>query len=325
MNDYSLKNKTVFIGIGAQKAGTSWLNDTLSNYANLITPHIKELHYFDIKWLDYELNTVAIYKGRAKELKQISSNVSDTVQNKSNEFQRKKNKSEFFLEDYLEKYELEKKCERIIALANILSIKNDIDYIRYFYNLGKNKDIIGEITPSYSLLPVEGFMNIKTLIPHAKIIFLMRDPIDRFVSQLKFKRKTRLSSGLGEYDIHINFENKLHDNSFIHRSDYERVILSIEKIFDVQNILILFYEELLFEDTVNEYRKIESYLNLEKKDEQEILSWREKKSNATEEIDIKPELKKMAGKKFKHIYEYIFERFSNVPQKWKDNYREFCV
>ncbi len=330
--DHSLENKTVFIGIGAQKAGTTWLNDTLLKYENVATPHIKELHYFDVKWLDKDINPVVIYKSRAKELQKISEKVSQVIQDKCNtlmleENQRtdSKDKKRIFDDSYLSSFKLKNKCERIIDLANVLSIKNDRDYIDYLAKIGLYKDIVGEISPSYSLLPIESFSHIKTLIPHAKIIFLMRDPIDRFISQLKFKGKRHASRGLKEYDVLGNFEKMLNEETFISRSDYEVVIEKIQKIFNPDYILILFYEKLLDENTVGEYRKIESYLGLKEKEEDEILSWKDVRLNETKKIEIPDMLKRKAGVKFKGVYDYIFEHFEEVPQRWRNNYEKFCI
>ena len=39
-----------FLGIGAQKAGTTWLHANLSACDEIWLPHLKELHYFDRKF-----------------------------------------------------------------------------------------------------------------------------------------------------------------------------------------------------------------------------------------------------------------------------------
>ena len=36
-----------FLGIGAQKSGTTWLHANLSRHRSLFLPDEKELHYFD--------------------------------------------------------------------------------------------------------------------------------------------------------------------------------------------------------------------------------------------------------------------------------------
>lgn len=42
-----MKQKIDFIGIGAQKAGTTWLHARLMELSEFSLPCVKELHYFD--------------------------------------------------------------------------------------------------------------------------------------------------------------------------------------------------------------------------------------------------------------------------------------
>ena len=95
-----------FLGIGAQKAGTTWLYENLKQHPEIYLTKQKELHYFDKK-----------------------------------------------LNDSL------------------------FSYSRHFINgLGKVK---GEITPAYSILPVEKICLIKRIMPRVKLILLLRNPIER--------------------------------------------------------------------------------------------------------------------------------------------------
>src|SRR5215208_108045 len=43
-------DRTYFVGIGAQKAGTTWLHDYLSSRPDTFMSPIKELHYFDAEF-----------------------------------------------------------------------------------------------------------------------------------------------------------------------------------------------------------------------------------------------------------------------------------
>jgi hypothetical protein len=36
-----------FLGIGAQKSGTTWLHDNLARHPQVWLPPVKEIHYFD--------------------------------------------------------------------------------------------------------------------------------------------------------------------------------------------------------------------------------------------------------------------------------------
>ncbi len=325
--NYSLENKTVFICIGAQKAGTTWLHAALSNYKDIGLPHIKELHYFDVKWLPKKFNTYEIRKLWTKQLKTISENIADTVQNaiinnmkniKSDET------SKIFSNDFLEKYELSRRCDRVINLVNVLSIKNDKDYLTYMAKIGNNKSVVGEITPAYSMLPYEGFLNIKELLPKVKIIFIMRDPIDRFVSQMKFVNKQRKTKGNDDVDIKEEYLSVLNDDKFLKRANYQDILYKLEQIFLKENILLLFYEDLLGDSCVSNMHSVETFLNLPKKSDEEILSWKNKTYNETADLLNIDDEKQNIAENLKGIYEYIFNRFDRVPQKWIDNYEKYC-
>src|SRR6185312_14812353 len=46
----ALDCKIFVLGVGAQRAGTSWLNSYLSSHPCVSMSQIKELHYFDALW-----------------------------------------------------------------------------------------------------------------------------------------------------------------------------------------------------------------------------------------------------------------------------------
>ena len=54
------------------------------------------------------------------------------------------------------------------------------------FDLAKNGNKCGEITPAYSMLDIGDIRKIYDLVPRAKIIFLMRDPLERAWSQFKY-------------------------------------------------------------------------------------------------------------------------------------------
>ena len=56
-----------FFGIGAQKAGTTWLNDLLETYPECAVPPIKEIHFFNNKYLPRgEVGTRSVYRNRVR-------------------------------------------------------------------------------------------------------------------------------------------------------------------------------------------------------------------------------------------------------------------
>ncbi len=99
-----------FLGIGAQKAGTTWLHANLLPHSDVFLAETKELHYFDWNWYEPLASYAANFAGAGDRLK-------------------------------------------------------------------------GEITPSYGGLTNHRIAFIRKIMPELKLIFLMRDPVDRAWSQ----------------------------------------------------------------------------------------------------------------------------------------------
>ena len=60
-----LSTKPSFLGIGAQKAGTTWLHDALASHPKFFLPPIKEVHYFNRHHKRSNISWYANHFGRA--------------------------------------------------------------------------------------------------------------------------------------------------------------------------------------------------------------------------------------------------------------------
>jgi hypothetical protein len=114
-----------FLGIGAQKAGTTWLWENLRRHPEIFVPDKKELHYFDNKFD----RSIRYYTDRFEEAR------------------------------------------------------------------GRIK---GEITPAYGILPRERIVFIRAIMPRLRLIFLMRDPVERAWSQAVMDLVVRSGRALEE-------------------------------------------------------------------------------------------------------------------------------
>ena len=161
-----LQSRTMLVGIGAQKTGTTWLHNYLSGHPEVWISPIKELHVFDHRHL-YSPNTL-----RSTLLNRSARLAKDIVQ---------KNGA-----NSAEAYEL------LITSALRAQMIDQIDkYIEYFSDRVADEPVFGEITPAYSLLPKAGFREILSLHPNVKFVFIMRDPIKRAWSHIndQFERR----------------------------------------------------------------------------------------------------------------------------------------
>ncbi len=313
----NLENKTIFIGLGAQKTGTTWLDAVLRQYREVAMPAgVKELHYFNAKWLDQ----YGIYAERVSKVESLTKILSHEMQQEN--ALRKKGVG---YKDLFRHTDLTKKIKKLSDMVDVVAINSDKEYLSYLNKISFEKRVTGEITPAYSMLPLEGLENIKTLLPDVKIIFMMRDPIDRIVSQMKFRNKLRAKKGLKEIDIYT-IDLVLNDDVYMKRSDYVSLLKNVEQVFSKENILILFYEDLLGIHTTREIRRIEKFLNLEEKDESEIRAFKEEKHNTTtaKGVTITDEMKSALGSRLNGIYGYVMDHFDAVPTQWRQNHEKYC-
>ncbi len=161
----------MFIGIGAQKAGTSWLSDYLKSHPEVFHSPVKELNFFN-KLLDNPLNNDDA-NFRLRRIETILLYLPDWPINSN-------------------------RIQRLLDIAATGKIGTDERaYFDYFASRIGNERIFGEISPSYSHLGVEGYKKMAAAHSDMRIIFLLRDPVERTCSSIRHTWRVPLTLSLG--------------------------------------------------------------------------------------------------------------------------------
>jgi hypothetical protein len=209
------------LGVGAQKCGTSWLAGYLASHPQVFMTPYKELHVFDAMFAP----EVSGYnpENRFDELHIILDRLL-----------KGENRSRSELSSAIEKYSLS---------------LSDNAYLSYFKNNVRNEHrAMGEITPSYSLIPQDGFRYIRNLLMkgdlNPRVIFIMRDPVERVYSQLRFNQ------GRGVAAVQDSYASALADPQIIMRTRYDQTIANLRNEFKPEELLFLFYEELFCDESI---------------------------------------------------------------------------
>ena len=161
-----------FLGIGAQKAGTTWLYEQLNRHPQLAFPLGKEAHFWN--------------------------RPHDTAA----------------ATDYLDRFA----CVDAIA---------------------------GEITPAYGMLPIETIREIHHHAPHLRLIYLIRNPIDRAWSSALMALQ-RAEMTLDEASDQW-FSDHFHSAGSMKRGDYQTCLRNWRAVFPGEQLLVLRFEEIVTE------------------------------------------------------------------------------
>lgn len=163
MNSAMNKNGPNFIGIGMERAGTSWLFTQIAFHPDIWVPPLKELHYFDV------IDPKAFYlKHRYRY------HFPSRLKQKLAPFLNTENRPEFHKNSYL-----------TYLLWDFLFFTGKMDkswYSRLFGSTFTNGRTSGEITPAYSNLTPQTIQKILQINPDMKFILITRAPAERIWS-----------------------------------------------------------------------------------------------------------------------------------------------
>jgi exoribonuclease R len=268
------KQKPEFICIGTQRSGTTWLYAQFKGLKNFALPYIKEYHYFD-RTPEYP-STINLHgKSILERLKRkvwLKKNISYTLG----------------------------------AMRHFGSFKTFIWRLKFYWHLGEYDDkwylstfknlpgVTGEFTPEYALLKDEDIARMAKLLPDIKIIYILRDPIARTWSHIRYNASKKGQNKVINTEVVIKrFETKSHFHDHV---NYLENISRYARHFSPENILITF-----FDDIANRPQEMLAAIISELGISHQESNKATKKVNASREEEI-PEV----------IYSYLKNRYSTL-------------
>jgi hypothetical protein len=202
-----------FLGIGAQKAGTTWLYANLRVHPGLWMPPVKELHYFDEIHIPKYREWIAPERAR---------------------------RCAFLLDKYKKRLPEERWSQRYLdRIADIANTAEGDEAYRRVFGLVGPLRFCGEITPEYSILPDEGVAHITRLAPDVRIILSLRDPIERSWSHARM-----LAEKMGATDAAKLKRFALGREATV-RSDYPAVIDRWLRFVRSDQLLVVFMDDIV--------------------------------------------------------------------------------
>ena len=209
--------------VGAPKAGTTSIYNYLIQHPDIFCSLIKESHFFSS---DIDIN--------------------------------------LFRNNY--KYEKIKNMRDFIEKGNNLHVtflRNESDY-KELYKNAKQKNRL-DASSSY-LYSTDAAKNIHSVNPHSKIIMILRSPVHRAYSHYIMDKKNGWAKNdfISELNSDYNKSNKGWgiSNLYVELGLYSDQIKRYQKLFPASQILILFYDDLVY-DSQNMLNEIFSFLSID--------------------------------------------------------------
>jgi hypothetical protein len=206
-----------FLVIGAQKAGTTWLDRNLRTHPQIWLPPEKEIHYFD---LPHPLPFAALLLAPVRAARHW------TMARLKRDY-AKVQAGEQSMGWYL-KYYFAPRTRRWYGSL-------------FKPGLGQ---ICGESTPRYAVLPGANILPIHRLMPDLKILYVLRDPIDRMWSDAAMFQTRRFGGSHGRDEAARKIAAFLRDPENLRHSKYAENLTRWESAFDPARICLLFQEDL---------------------------------------------------------------------------------
>lgn len=222
-----MSTPTFLLGVGAQKAGTSWLYQYLRRHPQAVIGPIKELGVFQTQYRPDQFRQSGLAQLRR-------------------------------LRDALDQAIATQEPGQPIAASRDLLHRVDnlamvLDQNRYWGHFQRLKRrhpqarLFGDITPEYSGLTADNYAEIRAGILRGgfapRVVFLMRDPIERCYSMFAMIDRNRARAGQPvPSPAHERFARMAVQDWCAIYTRYEQTVTALEAAFAPEELFFSFYE-----------------------------------------------------------------------------------
>ncbi len=150
---------------------------------------------------------------------------------------------------------------RVAAMLAHVRMHDDLGlYAAMFRDRVRDHALTGDITPAYQMLEAAHFGAIRALLApdfDLRVVFLMRDPVDRIFSAMRMDDR---NGNRTENLAHERFTGTFAAEKHRRRTEYHRLIGALESVFAPEELHYAFYESLFGPE---EFGRLADFLGLD--------------------------------------------------------------
>ncbi len=290
-----------FIGIGAARCGTTWLASSLSHCKEVWLPRRKELHYF------------------SRSSAYPSPSYLEAAHCYTRLFGLGEGSARF-------RTELIKALGGDILRRSWSQMRWDLRYflgqndVPTWYNSlfpQSHEGITGEITPAYSLLDDADVAAISARYPRLKIIYIIRNPVDRAWSTICYHQK-RTGQSLTQQGEGAVIEY-LTRSAIEQRSDYLTVVRRWRQIHGTDKFFLAYYDDLINEPA-ELLQRLLTFLDIQTTDVLPLAG----KINSSVSIPMPPTIASALAKRYLTSVERLADVTGGPVTKWVEELKAYA-
>ena len=218
---------TYLFGVGATKAGTTWMHRYLAGHPDCHMRAVKELHYFDALDRGQIDRQIKVNRGKVEKLAERLAGLDGA----------KASRTAAALAD----------TRAWLAVLERRS-ENEAAYCAYLEDGRGNRRLVGDITPAYAELSPDRLRRMARLSADVRFVYLLRDPLSRLWSHV---RMVAARSKAGQADLAAEAARVLdrvlqgEPSEIALRSDYAGALARLNAALDPARLLVMFMDHLI--------------------------------------------------------------------------------
>lgn len=229
----------LFISLGAQKTGTSFLADYLREHPECSLPPVKEVHFFDRTYLrskDYALTRLT------QDIERSKHNLQRCWPWQTAKKAVEKTKIAFL--------------ERQFELCNEDRL-DAASYEKFILSVAQpGTKLVADMTPANGLLPKARLEQLAALESQPKFLLVLRDPVDRLWSHMRMMAKREAMTGVDINDAITQILRDYLDGkcpSMDDRSNYVDILQNVSSAIPKDRLRIKYFEEFLTDEGLEDF------------------------------------------------------------------------
>ena len=290
-----------FLIVGAQKAGTSWLASNLSLHPDVWMPPLKELHYFDkrIKEYRYGASLVRLFSRRYTDEDWYPWYWRYQLQ--------------YLLKRRFRRYGNNFDPETVRWALRFFARPPSDRWYASLFEQGRGKTT-GEATPDYSILEEGMVARIHELMPYVKVIFFMRNPIERPYSSavMQLRNLKGMRREVEETALQKFFESFFRQPTVVSHTRYLQSLEKWQRFYPDEQIFVGFLEDIHFYP-VRLLQRLCTFLELDSSHTREAKS---RKINPSFQENIPTLLATQLARTYYEDLQCLSERFGGYTYFW---------